>query len=133
MLTTKTLFAYLACLLVIIVLDVIWIGFVAKPLYQRGIGHLMAPEPRLAVAMVFYLIFAFGLMYFAVLPNLGAEQLTATLISAALFGLVCYATYDLTNLATLKNWPLSLALIDMAWGVVVSTSAAAAARFIARY
>jgi uncharacterized membrane protein len=121
--------AYAAAALVMVALDVVWLGYIAKPLYQQGIGHLMAEQPNIAVAIIFYVIFAAGLMVFAIVPNMSSAQWSSTLISAALFGFFTYATYDLSNLATLKAWPTSLAIIDMAWGTVVSTLSAAAAKF----
>ena len=124
----KTLLAYAAVTLVMVAIDLVWLGLIAKPLYQQGIGHLMAAEPKLWAGAVFYLLYPVGLMVFAVLPgaSLGWSD---TALKAALFGFFAYATYDLTNLATLKNWPLSLALIDMAWGTAVSAVAALAGRW----
>ena len=124
----KTLLAYAATTLVMVVIDLVWLGWIAKPLYQQGIGHLMASEPKLAAAALFYLLFPVGLMVFAVVPG-ASMPWGNTAINAALFGFFAYATYDLTNLATLKNWPISLALIDMAWGTAVSAVAALAGRW----
>lgn len=116
----KSLWAYLATATVMITLDLIWLGVVAKPLYQQGIGHLMAAAPKLVPAGVFYLLFPLGLLLFAVVPQAASGEWHKPLLWGALFGFFAYATYDLTNLATLKNWPLNLALIDMTWGSVVS-------------
>lgn len=127
---TKYLLAYAATVVVIVAIDLIWLGVIAKPMYARGIGHLMADRPNVIAAILFYLIFAVGLMMFAVVPNqidLGWQK---TLIAAAAFGFIAYATYDLTNLATLKNWPIGLSIIDMAWGTLVSTIAAAVGRLV---
>ncbi|MBC7624762.1 MAG: DUF2177 family protein [Aeromicrobium sp.] len=127
---TKYLLAYAATVVVIVAIDLIWLGVIAKPIYARGIGHLMADRPNVIAAILFYLIFAVGLMMFAVVPNqidLGWQK---TLIAAAAFGFIAYATYDLTNLATLKNWPIGLSIIDMAWGTLVSTIAAAVGRLV---
>ena len=122
----STLSAYLAALVVMAALDALWLGFVAKPLYQQGIGHLMAESPNLIAALAFYLLFPIGLLVFAVQPD---RAWGATLLAAALFGFFTYATYDLSNLATLKGWPVSLALIDMAWGSFISLACGAAAKF----
>ncbi len=124
----KTLLAYAATALVMVAIDLVWLGWIAKPLYQQGIGHLMSAEPRLAVGALFYLLYPVGLMVFAVVPG-AAMGWGETAIKAALFGFFAYATYDLTNLATLKNWPASLALIDMTWGTAVSTVSALAGRW----
>ena len=114
----KYFIAYCATAIVMIAIDLLWLGVIAKPLYQQGIGHLMAERPNLPVAAIFYLLFPLGLMIFAVLPN-AAEMASATwgrtLIAGALFGFFAYATYDLTNLATLKGWPLGLSIIDVLW------------------
>ena len=119
---------YAATALLLLALDLLWIGVVAKALYQNGIGHLMAAEPRLGVAAVFYAVYALGLVLFVVAPQGASASWTSTLVHGALFGLFAYATYDLTNLATLKDWPVGLSLLDMAWGAVVSCAAAAAGK-----
>lgn len=120
--------AFAAILLVMIALDVLWLGFIAKPLYQNGIGHLMAERPNLWAAGAFYLLYALGLTVFAVMPHADDSGWSGTASRAALFGLVAYATYDLSNLATLKSWPIGLALIDMAWGSALSAMSAVAGR-----
>lgn len=125
---SRILAAYAATAVVMIALDLLWLGVIARPLYQQGIGHLMADKPRVPVAVLFYAVFAAGIVIFAVSPQTGGSNWLTTLSMAALFGLVAYATYDLTNLATLRHWPLSLSLIDMAWGTAVSTAAAAAGK-----
>jgi uncharacterized membrane protein len=117
--------AYAGTAIVMVALDMLWLGFIARPLYQEGIGHLMAGQPRIGIAVLFYLVYALGVVIFAVAPQHQGSSWAATLTSAALFGFFAYATYDLTNLATLRDWPLGLALIDIAWGTAVSTAAAA--------
>ena len=119
---------YAATLAVMVALDFLWLGVVAKPIYQRGIGHLMAAEPRLAIAVLFYLLFALGLVILAVLPNGASAGWGRTAGLAALFGFFAYATYDLTNLATLKDWPVGLSMLDMAWGSAVSAASACAGK-----
>ncbi len=120
--------AYAGTATVMVILDLVWLGIIAKPLYQEGIGHLMAEQPLVPVAVVFYLLYALGVVVFAVAPQLAPAAprgWVETLGMAALFGLIAYATYDLTNLATLKAWPWKLTIIDMAWGTVVTTVSAA--------
>ncbi len=124
---TKYLSAYAATMITMLAIDLLWLGVIAKPLYQAGIGHLMAAQPNLAAAVLFYLLFPLGLLLFAVLPS-AAGGWGKTLATGALFGFFAYATYDLTNLATLKAWPLGLSLIDMAWGSLVSALASAAGK-----
>lgn len=122
---TRWLLVYAATAVVMVAIDLVWLGYVARPLYQRGIGHLMAEPFRLAPAAVFYALYPVGLVVFAVLPQKG---LAHTALLAGLFGLLAYATYDLTNLATLRGWPLWLSLMDMAWGTGVSVVAALAGK-----
>ena len=119
--------AYAATAIVMVVLDLLWLGVVARPLYQQGIGHLMAERPNIAVATLFYAVYALGLVVFAVAPNADAGW-GKTMRDAALFGFFAYATYDLTNLATLKDWPVGISLLDMAWGSLLSALAAAAGK-----
>lgn len=124
---------FVACVVVAVVmvaLDVLWLGFIAKSLYQDGIGHLMAARPQALAALAFYAIYAVGLMVFVVAPRAGVQGWYSTALMAALFGFVAYATYDLSNLATLKNWPLWLALVDMAWGSTASAVAATAGKLV---
>jgi uncharacterized membrane protein len=125
---TKWLAAYATTALAMLALDLLWIGWLARPLYLQGIGHLMAAQPRLAGAAAFYLLYPAGLLVFALLPQAGAMGLGRAAGSAALFGFFAYATYDLTNLSTLKDWPLGLSLLDMAWGTALSTVAATAGK-----
>ena len=122
---TRYFAAYAGTAAVMVLLDLLWLGSIAKPMYTQGIGHLMAEEPRMGVAVLFYLLYALGVVTFAVAPQDGGAPWARTLAMAALFGFFAYATYDLTNLATLRAWPLPLSLIDIAWGTFVSTAAAA--------
>jgi uncharacterized membrane protein len=121
----RQLAAYVGTMIVMVGLDMLWLGVIAKPIYQQGIGHLMADKPNVPVAVLFYALYGLGLVVFAVLPAGPAPGWGKTLGMAALFGLFAYATYDLTNLATLKQWPIGLSVIDMAWGTCISAAAAA--------
>lgn len=112
-------------MIVMVGLDLLWLGVIAKPLYFQGIGHLMTDKPKVAAAVLFYALFGLGLVVFAVLPAGPAPGWDRTLAMAALFGFFAYATYDLTNLATLRQWPLGLSLLDITWGACVSAAAAA--------
>ena len=121
----KYLAAYAGTAVVMIALDMLWLGVIAKALYQQGIGHLMADKPNVPAAVLFYVLYALGLVIFAVAAQPGGSSWGRTVTVAALFGFFAYATYDLTNLATLRDWPLSLSLIDLVWGTLVSAVAAA--------
>jgi uncharacterized membrane protein len=124
----KYLAAGLAAALVMVALDGLWLGWVAKAMYQEGIGHLMADQPRLLAALAFYALYAAGLLVFVIAPQAANPSWGRTLLMGALFGLVAYATYDLSNLATLKDWPVGLTLIDIAWGAALSAVSAAAGK-----
>jgi uncharacterized membrane protein len=121
----RYLAAYAGTAIVMVALDMLWLGVIAKPMYQQGIGHLMAESPNVGVAVLFYLLYALGVVIFAVSPQHNGSSWAITLAMGALFGFFAYATYDLTNLATLREWPLRLSLIDIAWGTTVSAASAA--------
>jgi len=120
--------AYLATAVVIVALDLLWLGVIAKKFYQNGIGHLMAEKPNVMVAVVFYLVYAWGIVIFAVRADPEPGWIHALLVGA-MFGFFAYATYDLTNLATLRKWPWWLSLADIAWGTLVSGVAAGAGKW----
>jgi len=105
-----------------LVIDLIWLGLIAKNLYQRQIGHLMSDQVNWAAAIIFYLLFIVGLVYFAILPAVNDGEWLRALALGAFFGFITYATYDLTNLATLKDWPIQITLIDLAWGTFLGAS-----------
>jgi len=123
--------AYIVALVTMVVLDGVWLGLVATSLYRDALGPLMADPVNPWAAGAFYLIYPLGLVVFAVRPGDGADAWTVV-ARGALFGLIAYATYDLTNLATLKGFPVSIALIDMLWGAVISAVASTAARRVVR-
>jgi uncharacterized membrane protein len=124
----KHLAGYFAAVFVIVALDMLWLGLIAKAMYQQAIGHLMAEQPRLLAALAFYVLYPAGLMIFAVLPHAEDPGWGKAVLTGALFGFFAYATYDLSNLATLRNWPVGLSLVDMAWGTLLSAAAAAAGK-----
>ena len=128
----KTLIAYAGALLVLIIADGIWLGLLMPQQYQAWIGPLMREQPLLLPAAAFYLLYPVGLVVFAALPALERQSGKRAAALGALFGLVAYGTYDLSNLATLKGWPLPLTLVDMLWGATLSASAATAAFLAAR-
>ena len=113
---------YLVTLLAFFAIDMVWLGFVARTIYRKYLGFLMAPNTNWLAAIIFYLLFILGILVFVVLPGLADNSLKTTLLRAALFGLITYATYDLTNLATVKDWPVVITVIDMAWGMVLSVA-----------
>lgn len=126
----KYLAAYLATIVVLLLLDGLWLGVIAMPLYQQGIGHLMSAQPNFAAAAAFYLVYAAGLLVFTVAPYAAQPGWRSTALAAAFFGCVAYATYDLSNLATLRGWPLGLSLLDILWGSLLSAAAATAGKLV---
>lgn len=123
---------YFATLLVFFAIDMVWLALVASNFYAKHLGFLMGPTNWLA-AFIFYLLFILGILVFVVVPGVKEGSLAMTLVRAALFGLITYATYDLTNLATIKDWPLLVTVVDMIWGTVLSTLVRLASFFIARW
>ena len=126
---TKFILIWLICTVIFLIIDLVWLGMVAKPFYQRGIGHLMAENFRLGAAALFYAVYVIGIVYFCVA---GAVDWKAAALSGALFGFFCYATYDMTNYATLRDWPLSMAMVDIAWGTVLTGFTAGAGFMVAK-
>lgn len=110
---------YIITLAVFLTVDIIWLGVIAKNLYQKEIGFIMKSKPNWLAAIIFYLVFIMGLVYFVVNPALEKGDWTSALFVGMFFGFVTYATYDLTNLATLENWPIKITIIDLLWGTTV--------------
>jgi len=110
---------YVITLAIFFLIDMIWLGLMAKGFYRRHLGPMLSPKVNWPAAFVFYFLFIIGLLVFVIRPALtGGEPLKA-LFSGALLGLISYATYDLTNLATLKDWPLVVTVVDLVWGSVL--------------
>ena len=103
------------------VIDMLWLGLIARDFYQRNLGSLLGEVNWLA-AIIFYLVFLVGLTFFATYPAATSGLWTKAVLYGALFGFFTYATYDLTNLATLRDWPLSVTLVDMVWGTVLGAT-----------
>jgi uncharacterized membrane protein len=129
----KYVYLYILTFIVFLAIDFIWLNWIAKNLYSQKIGHLLAENPNLIAAGVFYLLFVGASLVLAVLPGYEAQSLTKTILLGAIFGMITYATYDLTNLATLKEWPLSVTIIDIIWGTSLSTATAVAGYYIANF
>jgi uncharacterized membrane protein len=110
---------YFITLVVFFAIDMIWLGVVAKGFYRRHLGPLMSPKVNWTAALLFYLLFIVGLLVFAVRPALASGVPVNALFYGALLGLISYATYDLTNLATLRDWPLIVTVIDLIWGTIL--------------
>jgi len=113
---------YLIALTVFFAIDMVWLVLVAKKFYQEQIGFLMKPDINWFAAIIFYLLFIAGLVTFVISPAIEKHSWVHALLFGAFFGLITYATYDLTNLATLKNWPILVTIVDLIWGTVLSAS-----------
>lgn len=124
---------YAATLVAFFAIDMVWLGLVARTFYKRHLGFLMAPIPNWPAAILFYLLFIAGILVFVVVPGLSDGSLKTTLMRAALFGLVTYATYDLTNLATVKDWPVLVTVVDMIWGTVLTVTVSLAGFMAGRW
>ncbi|MGA1977792.1 MAG: DUF2177 family protein [Bacteroidales bacterium] len=122
---------YLIALPIFFVIDMAWLVLVAKKFYQKQIGFLMKPDINWVAAIIFYLLFIAGLVTFVISPAVEKHSWVNAIIFGALFGLITYATYDLTNLATLKDWPLSVTVVDLIWGTVLAASISGITYFIA--
>jgi uncharacterized membrane protein len=124
---------YLVMLIAFFAVDMLWLGLVARLFYKKYLGYLMAPSVNWYAAVIFYLLFIGGILFFVVLPGLKENSLQATLIRAVFFGLITYATYDLTNLATIREWPMAVTIVDLIWGMVLTTVVSLAGFFAAKW
>lgn len=112
---------YLIALPVFLIIDMIWLGLIAKNFYRDQIGFLMRSNIHWIAAILFYLLFVAGLVFFVLSPAIEKRGLAFAVMAGAFYGLLTYSTYDLTNLATLKDWPLLITIVDLIWGTVLST------------
>jgi uncharacterized membrane protein len=127
------LVAFASTFVIFVVIDFIWLGSMANVLYRPALGDMLAPDFRLAPAVFFYFIFVGALCFFAVWPALAPGRgITTALLYGGIFGFAAYATYDLTNQATLRNWSTLLTVVDLAWGSALSATAAAGGYWITR-
>ena len=123
----KNLGIYAAVFLTMVIIDMVWLRVIAVQWYADGMGPLLSDTPNLIAAAAFYLLFPLGLLIFAVMPG-EASSVLRVAVMGALFGFFAYATYDLTALAVIKNWPVGLTFLDLAWGTLVSGLSAAAGK-----
>ena len=126
------LVAYGGTALAFFVIDYVWLSVMANSFYRERIGHLMADEINMAAAGGFYLLYVLGIVVFAVMPALHSESWKMALVLGGLLGLIAYGTYDMTNLATLRDWPVSMTVVDMIWGSGVTAVSALAGYFACR-
>ena len=119
-----TFLIFIIATVIFFAIDMVWLGVIAKKFYRQKLGFILSPEVNWTAAIIFYLIFIGGILFFAVMPALKEESWKIAALNGSVLGLLCYATYDLTNMATLKKWPLVIVIVDMIWGTVLSGSVA---------
>jgi uncharacterized membrane protein len=124
---------YLITLAVFFVIDMVWLGVVAKGFYRKHLGAMLSPKVNWAAALLFYLLFIVGLLVFVVRPALTQGEPFKALLLGAFFGLISYATYDLSNLATLKDWPVIVTVADLAWGTTLGGLVSLASALLGRW
>lgn len=130
---TKSILLYLMTVPLFFLIDLAWLGIIAKQFYRDQLGSLMRVSPNWPVAILFYLLFIVGILVFAVIPALNAGSISKALIYGALFGFFTYMTYELTNYAVIKDWPALLVPVDILWGVVLSTGVAAGSYYLGHW
>jgi len=118
---------------VFFIIDLFWLGVVARGFYQKNLKYILSPNVNWTAAIIFYLMYIAGILIFAVLPGVAKDSVRHAALWGALFGFFTYATYDLTNLALLKDWPLNIVVVDILWGVVLCTVVATLSFYIARW
>jgi uncharacterized membrane protein len=130
---TKLFISYTLTFVVFFIVDMAWLGFIAKDLYKKYLGDFLSEQVNWTAAVVFYLLFIVGVFIFAIMPSIEKNSLVSAVILGALFGFFTYATYDLTNLATLKGWHINIVIIDILWGSVLTGIVSTAGFFIVKY
>jgi uncharacterized membrane protein len=113
---------YGLCTIIFFAIDMLWLGFFARGFYKKNLGFILSDNVNWTAAVVFYLIYIGGILFFSVLPALRDQSWMIALINGAVLGGLCYATYDLTNMATISQWPLIVVIVDILWGVVLTGS-----------
>ena len=129
----KLLLSYVLTAIVFFAVDMVWLGLIAKNLYARYLGSFLSDKVNWTAAITFYLLFIAGIFIFVILPAIEKESWSRAALLGGLFGLIAYATYDLTNMATMKDWPLTIVIIDMIWGFVLTATVSLAGYFIVNW
>jgi uncharacterized membrane protein len=130
---TKLIIPYFLTFAVFFIIDMAWLGFVAKDLYRKHLSNFLTDNVNWVAAFVFYFLFVIGVFIFAIVPSVEKNSLSSAIMLGALFGFFTYATYDLTNLATLKDWPITIVFIDIIWGTVLTGIVSTAGFYILTY
>ncbi len=124
--------AYIAAAVVFLGVDFLWLSRIAKSFYYGRLGDMLLETPRMGAAVAFYAVYVLGIVIFAIAPALRADSISTALLYGALFGLLAYGTYDMTNYATLRQWSLTVSLVDMAWGTFLTAISASVGTWVAR-
>lgn len=133
MMFRKILISYLLTVVVFFAIDMVWLGLIAKNIYRKYLGFLMRDSVNWPAAIIFYFIFIVGIFIFVIIPSIEKQSAASALFLGAFFGFITYATYDLTNYATLKGFPLNIVFIDLAWGSVLTAVVSLAGFYITKY
>ena len=128
----KYLIAYLSTTVIFLAIDALWLGIVAKNFYAEQLGDLLAKNIKFQIAAVFYLVYTVGIVVFAIAPALEAEKIILALGYGALFGFLAYGTYDFTNMATIRDWPTIVSVVDIIWGTFITSVSASLGYLITR-
>jgi uncharacterized membrane protein len=118
----KLIATYFIALLSFFALDMVWLGVISKNYYKEKLGFILSENPNWVAAIVFYLLFIAGIIFFAINPGIKANNWQVALLNGAVLGALCYATYDLTNMATIAKWPIEIVIIDIIWGMMLTGS-----------
>ena len=129
---TKIIISYILTSIVFFAIDMLWLGVIAKNMYNKYLGALLRDQVNWTAAIIFYLLFIAGIFIFAIYPSVRKDSVISAVTLGALFGIFTYATYDLTNLATLKNWPVQIVFIDIAWGAFLTATVSLAGFYIVK-
>lgn len=129
----KLSISYLLTTLVFLAIDLLWLGVLAKELYKKHLSHYLSDQVNWTAALIFYALFIVGIFIFAILPSVEKGSIGRAIIMGGLFGFFTYATYDLTNLATLKDWPLTIVFVDIIWGTVLTALVSTAGYLIVKW
>jgi uncharacterized membrane protein len=130
---SRLIISYFLTAIVFFSVDMLWLGFIAKGLYRKYLSSFLTDQVNWTAAIVFYILFIIGIFVFVILPAVEKNSLFKAIGLGAFFGMITYATYDLTNLATLKNWPIQIVLIDIVWGAVLTSIVSASGYGIVKW
>jgi uncharacterized membrane protein len=129
---SKMLLSYLLTTVVFFAIDLVWLGLIAKNLYRKYLGEMLSEKVNWGAALIFYLLFIVGIFLFVIIPAIEKQSAIRALVLGAIFGLITYATYDLTNYATLKGFPLNVVIIDLIWGTFLTATVSLAGYYITK-